>query len=78
GVHSVRRHEGVSEKRHKLIRFYGRDVPGQEEWELYDLKTDPREMKNEYANPKYAAKVQQLKAELQRLRKQYQVPDSHR
>jgi arylsulfatase A-like enzyme len=76
-VHSVRRHEGVAEKQHKLIRFYGRDVPGKEEWELYDLKTDPHEMKNEVANPKYTAKVTQLKAELQRLRKHYKVPDNH-
>ena len=43
--------------RFKLIRFYGKDVPNGEEFELYDLKTDPGEMKNCYANPEYAAKV---------------------
>ena len=31
GVHNVRRHEGVSGKRFKLIRFYGKDVPNGEE-----------------------------------------------
>ncbi len=78
GVHSVRRHEGVSQSQHKLIRFYGRDVPDGEEWELYDLKTDPKEMNNQYGNPKYAAKVAELKKELLKLRKQYEVPDDHR
>ena len=50
-THDVRKHEGVSEKRFKLIRFYGRDVPNGEEWELFDLKKDPQEMKSEYRNP---------------------------
>ena len=40
-VHSVRRHEGIFDGRHKLIRFYGLDVPHGEEWELFDLTTDP-------------------------------------
>ena len=73
GTHSVRRHEGVSEKRYKLIRFYGRDVPNAEEWELYDLETDPKELKSEFSNPEYAAVVTRLKAELQRLREHYDV-----
>jgi arylsulfatase A-like enzyme len=71
--HAVRRHEGVSEKRYKLIRFYGQDVPNGEEWELYDLKEDPQEMKNEYGNSIYATEVKRLKIELQRLKKYYQV-----
>ena len=73
-THNVRRHEGVSEKRFKLIRFYGRDVPNGEEWELFDLEKDPQEMKSEYDNPTYAAEVKRLKKELQRLRTHYQVP----
>jgi len=68
-VHSVRRHEGVMTGRYKLMHFY--DL---KEWELYDLETDPREMKSAYSDPKYAAKVAELKAELQRLRKVYRVP----
>ncbi|MFC4992471.1 sulfatase [Rubritalea tangerina] len=75
GAHSVRRHEGVSEKRFKLIRFYGKNVPGGEEWEFYDLENDPAEMKSEYANPEYAAEVKRLKKELQRLRVYYRVPE---
>lgn len=75
-VHSVRQHEGVSEKRYKLIRFYGKDVPNNEEWEFYDLEKDPAEMKNSYDNPEYKEKIASMKKELQRLRKYYKVPDS--
>ena len=74
-VHSVRRHEGVASKQYKLIRFYGLDVPNGEEWELYDLEKDLQEMKNEYANPEYADKIKELKAELASLRKKYKVTD---
>jgi arylsulfatase A-like enzyme len=74
GGHSVRRHEGVSGKRYKLVRFYGMDVPGGEEWELYDLERDPSEMNNIYNNPENAGKVKEMKAELDRLKAQYLVP----
>jgi hypothetical protein len=74
GVHSVRRHEGVTTKRYKLIRFYGKNVPGGEEWEFYDLEEDPREMKSAYSAPDYQAKIIELKLELQRLRDYYRVP----
>ena len=74
GAHSVRRHEGVFDKRYKLIRFYGMDVPGGEEWELFDLKADPSEMNNVYGNPEYAGQVKRLKKELDRLKDYYLVP----
>jgi arylsulfatase A-like enzyme len=75
GAHSVKRHEGVSGVRFKLIRFYGQDVENGEEWEFYDLEKDPSEMRSEYGNPEYAAEVAHLKQELKRLRAQYAVPD---
>ena len=74
-IHSVRRHEGVAGKRFKLIRFYGIDVPDGEEWEFYDLKNDPTEMKSQYANPEYAGQIATLKKELARLKTQYKVVD---
>jgi arylsulfatase A-like enzyme len=74
GVHCVRRHEGVVTERYKLIRFYGKDVPGGEEWELYDLEKDPEEMHNIYAHPEMAQKVSALKRELERLKTEYKVP----
>jgi arylsulfatase A-like enzyme len=73
-VHSVRRHEGVFDGRHKLIRFYGLDVPGGEEWELYDLEKDPAEMQSVYSDPEKAGAVKALKAELERLKTLYEVP----
>ena len=75
GVHSVRRHEGVTNKRYKLIRFYGKDVPGGEEWELYDLEKDPSEMNNVYENSSYKQVVKQLKKELTAIRKKYKVTE---
>ncbi|NQZ60045.1 MAG: DUF4976 domain-containing protein, partial [Lentisphaeraceae bacterium] len=75
GYHSVRRHEGVTGKRYKLIRFYGRDVPNGEEWEFYDLEKDPKEMNNSYKNPEYAGLISKLKSELGNMRQQYKVPE---
>jgi arylsulfatase A-like enzyme len=73
--HQVRRHEGVTDGRFKLIRFYGLDVPNGEEWELYDLKKDPQEMDSVYSNPEYEAVVERLKQQLGELRKHYGVED---
>lgn len=76
-VHSVRRHEGVATDRYKLIRFYGPGLPEGVEWELYDLKADPNEMNSIYDDPAQTQRVEELKAELQRLRRHYRVPDDH-
>jgi len=66
-VHSVKRHYGISTKRYVLIHFYY-DV---DEWELYDLATDPDEMKNRYDDPKYAQVRKELTAKLKTLRTIY-------
>ncbi|NQU26213.1 MAG: sulfatase [Candidatus Nealsonbacteria bacterium] len=72
-VHMVHKHYGVRTARHKLIFFHEID-----EWELFDLQKDPREMKSVYADPAYAGVVAELKTELQRLRKQYKDDDTVR
>jgi len=74
GVHHVRRHEGVTTDRFKLIRFYGKDVLDGEEWELFDLQKDSSEMNNIYSNPEMDGKIKELKKELNRLKEEYQVP----
>ena len=74
GSHSVRMHEGVFDGQFKLIRFFGPDVPNGEEWELFDLKADPKEMKSIYGDPAQTKKIAELKKELQRLRTYYKVP----
>ncbi len=71
GAHNVQRHEGVRTDRYKLIHFYRLD-----EWELYDLRKDPDEMRSVYADPAYADVVGRLKAELVCLRRRYQVTDA--
>ena len=60
------RHIGVRTERHKLIHFYQTD-----EWELYDLNTDPDELTNLYGKPEMQATTARLKAELDRLRRHY-------
>jgi arylsulfatase A-like enzyme len=69
GGHGVARHEGVKTARHKLIHFFDK-----EEWELFDLKNDPDEMKSVYGNPDYAKVQARLLQELKRLKKEYEVP----
>jgi arylsulfatase A-like enzyme len=66
-VHSVKRHYGIRTKRYKLIHFYN-DI---DEWELYDLNKDPKEMKNVIDVPAYTDIVNELKAELIQLREKY-------
>ena len=45
----VKRHYGVRTERYKLIHFYD-DI---DQWELYDLQTDPTEMNNLFDKPGY-------------------------
>jgi len=68
--HMVRRHYGIRTQRYKLIHYYEID-----EWELFDLATDPDELKSVYADPEYAEVVADLKARLARMRADYRVPE---
>ena len=61
--HSVKRHYGIRTERYKLIHFYN-DI---DEWELYDLLKDPREMRNVYEDPSYAEVRMLLHEKLLRL-----------
>jgi len=72
GKHNVPRHEGVRGERYKLIHYYTDDV-----WEFYDLNQDADEINNLYGIARYKKEIRQLKKELYRLRKQYEVPEIH-
>jgi len=65
--HHVSPHFGIRTQRYKLIRFYG---PA-DSWELYDLQTDPHEMKNIYAVKANEKLVAGLKKQLEDLVRQY-------
>ncbi len=64
--HTVLQHLGVRGERYKLIYFYPVN-----EWELYDLKTDPQEQKNLVRSAAYQKILLQMKEELLKLRDQY-------
>ena len=64
--HYVIPHIGIREKQYKLIYFYTAN-----EWELYDLKSDPREQKNLIKNPKYKAEINRMKMKLVEVKNKY-------
>ena len=81
--HSVRRHYGVrTADGYKLIHFYpcGDEKPEDviDQWEMYDLNNDPREMHNIYGQKGREKLQKRLHRELQRLQRQYDVKESDR
>jgi arylsulfatase A-like enzyme len=78
GDHHVPGHYGIRTDRWKLIYYYGKPLgmtgahppDSTPDWELLDMRSDPREMKNLYHDPKYAPVVTRLKAEMDRLQRE--------
>ncbi len=76
--HGVPAHYGVRTPRYTLIHYYGQPMamkgainkPTEPEWELFDRQKDPEQMNNVYADPQYQATVRELRAELDRLRRE--------
>ena len=79
-------HYGIRTKDYKLIFFYGLPLdaeiyaktphpPTTPGWELYDLRKDPMELHNVYANPEYAKVRDDLKMELLRVKEQVRDTD---
>ncbi|HYW43529.1 MAG TPA: sulfatase [Bryobacteraceae bacterium] len=76
--HHVPAHYGVRTARWKLIYYYGRPLgksganppDSAPEWELYDMRNDPREMRNLYGDAKYASVARGMKAQLDRLQRE--------
>lgn len=67
-VHMVPRHYGIRTERYKLMHFYQFG----EEWELYDLETDPDELTNIYGRNEYAQLSFDLKNQLTELQRHYE------
>lgn len=70
-AHGVPRHYGVRTDRHTLVHFYQTN-----EWELFDNRNDPQQMRSVYSDPAYATTVRDLQAELARLRQAYRDSDA--
>lgn len=68
--HRVQPHYGIRTERYKLIFFNKLD-----EWELYDLEKDPKEMKNLIKDPALADTIKKLKEEMYRLKKDLKDED---
>jgi arylsulfatase A-like enzyme len=66
GDEQVRPCRGVRTERYKYIHYF----TAPQEFELYDLKIDPAEMRNLYGDPRYAQLTGQLAARLEQLRRE--------
>jgi len=72
GDHNTRAHYGIRTMTHKLIYFWKKD-----QWEMYDLTSDPDELHNLYNDPSQQETVAKLKAELYRLKKEVKDDDQY-
>jgi arylsulfatase A-like enzyme len=70
GHHNTRAHYGVRTATHKLIHYWK-----QAEWELFDLRSDPVELRNLYGQPGQEAITAELKTTLARLRAELEDDD---
>lgn len=66
GNQQVRPCRGVRTERYKYIHYF----VAPEEFELYDLQSDPDEVHNLYADPGHAQLIAKLSARLQELRRE--------
>ena len=67
-THNVAAHDGVRTADHKI--FW---VPKTKEYQLFDMKKDPQEMKSVHNDPAYAVVFNKMKQELDTARKKYRV-----
>jgi N-acetylglucosamine-6-sulfatase len=67
-THSVAAHDGIRTADHKI--FW---VPKTEEYQLFDMKKDPQEMKSVHGDPVYTQVFTDMKKELDSARKKYRV-----
>jgi arylsulfatase A-like enzyme len=70
GDHNTRAHYGVRTTTHKLIHYWKKDA-----WELFDLQSDPHELRNLYGQAGSEKITASLQSELKRLRTQLKDED---
>ena len=78
-IHAAPAHYGIRTADHKLIYYYGAGlgVPGasdrvlEPEWELYDLRSDPMEVRNVADDPGFATVRARLEAQLAAYQRHY-------
>lgn len=78
-IHAAPAHYGIRTREFKLIHYYGAGlgVPGasdrlfEPEWELYDLRQDPDEMRNVADDPEYAEIRRELEVKLDEYQRHY-------
>ena len=70
GDHDTRAHYGVRTAIHKLIYYWTK-----RQWELFDLRADPQELRNLYGQQGQEAVTAELEATLARLRAELQDDD---
>ena len=63
----MKRHYGIRTRDFKLIHFYN-DI---DEWEMYDLGKDPRELNNVFGDPEYAGTRDTLMSLLKEMQEKY-------
>ncbi len=66
GPYNMPRHEGIRNRRYKLISFYEYDT-----WEFYDLHKDPNELSNLIGDPSMRAKIEGMKKRLKVLKDRF-------
>lgn len=71
--HNVLKHDGVSDKRYKLIHFYGGEEGDYSEF--YDIKKDPNELSNLYGDKRYRRKIARLQKQLDKFRTELAIDE---
>ena len=74
GEHAVIPHFGIKTKRYKLIRFY----QIKDNWELYDLSKDPKEMNNIYDKKGTEKATKMLKEKLSKAITKYEDKEAEK
>jgi arylsulfatase A-like enzyme len=71
--HNVLKHDGVSDKRYKLLHFYGGSEGDYNEF--YDIRKDPDEMHNLISDKRYKRRIARLQKQLDKFRVELKVDE---